>query len=156
MNLKKINQWPSLLASLGVILGLILVAYELRQNSELMTVQINQARADAAMVSNEQFFNSEFIPPILVKLHSAQELSVEEWVRYVSWFRASNRNQDNVLRQYHAGMLGDNVPRSVSDFVRDVVAPTEHSRRAWGKTKIGYTDEYVAFVEKVLEETSTR
>jgi hypothetical protein len=154
MNPKKFHQWSSLLTNIGVILGLIFVAYELQQNSALMKVQISQARADAAMHSNEQLFNSEFIPTILVKLASERELSEEEWLRYVSWFRASNRNQDNVLHQFHVGMLGDNVPRSVSDFVRDVVASNQRSREAWNKTKVGYSDEYVAFVEAVLNEVT--
>ena len=53
------SKWPMLVANVGVIIGLVLVAYELSQNSELMRVQINQSRADSAMESNEQSFNSD-------------------------------------------------------------------------------------------------
>ena len=64
------------------------------------------------MVSNEQLFNSDYLPSILLKINIGEELSDEEWMRYLSWFRASNRNQDNVISQYYAGMLGENTPIS--------------------------------------------
>ncbi len=139
-------------ATAGVLLGLVFLIYELRQNSELMRIQIQQARADAAMLSNEQMFNSDYLPTILLKIGDGEELSEEERMRYVFWFRASNRNQDNVLSQYRAGMLGDNVPLSVDDFVRDVIASSPSARNAWDQTKIGYTKAYATFVEDILDE----
>ncbi len=149
------SKWLSLIANFGVIAGLVLVATELQQNTELMRVQINQSRADAAMVSNEQLFNSDYIPGVLLKIVGEQELSAEDRMRYVSWFRSSNRNQDNVLSQYDAGMLGENTPRSVSDFAVEVIGRSTYSREVWNITKVGYSDRYVAFVEKVLREASS-
>jgi hypothetical protein len=88
----------------------------------------------------------------LLKINIGEELSDEEWMRYVSWFRASNRNQDNVIYQYHVGMLDENTPQSVGDFVRNVVASSEYAQSAWELTKVGYTKGYVSFVEKILRE----
>ena len=152
MDANRLNAWLSLVATAGVLLGLVFLIYELRQNSELMRIQIQQARADAAMLSNEQMFNSDYLPTILLKIGDGEELSEEERMRYVFWFRASNRNQDNVLSQYRAGMLGDNVPLSVDDFVRDAIASSTSARNAWDQTKIGYTKAYVTFVEEILDE----
>jgi len=126
------------------------VAYELRQNSELMRVQINQARADAAMVSNEHSFNSDYIPAILVKVRSGTNLSPEESIRYVDYFRAMNRNQDNVLSQWVAGMLGDNTPRSITGYACAFVNSSRASLEAWETTKHGYTDAYVSFIEDTM------
>ncbi len=154
MNSEQFSKWLTLVANIGVIFGLILVAYELQQNSELMRIQINQARADSAMVSNEHSFNSPFLPPILIKIKNGESLDDEEWIRYVDYFRAMNRNQDNVLSQYRAGMLGENTPRSIADYGRVFVGSTEVSRRAWQTTKHGYTDEYVEFIEAVIDQVS--
>lgn len=150
MKSDRINKWLTLVANIGVIFGLILVALELQQNSELMRVQINQARADSAMVSAEHSFNSPYLPAILVKISNGEDLSDEEWMRYVSYFRSMNRNQDNVLSQYSSGMLGENTPRSVAHYAREFVGPTDLSRRAWEITKSGYTDEYVEFIEAAI------
>ena len=150
MSSDQINKWLGLVANIGVIFGLILVAYELQQNSELMRVQINQARADAAMTSNEHSFNSPYIPAIILKIRNGDVLTDEEWIRYVDYFRAMNRNQDNVLSQYRAGMLDETTPRSVADYARDVVGASDYSRQAWQITKVGYTDEYVEFIEAAI------
>ena len=51
MNTERLNTWLALTANVGVIVGLIIVAVELNQNSDLMRIQIGQSRADAAMAS---------------------------------------------------------------------------------------------------------
>ncbi len=150
MGSDRMNTWRSFGAAGGVVLGLAFLTYELRQNSDLMRIQILQARADAAMSSLEHVFNSDYLPKILLKVESDTSLSDEEWIRYTAWFRAANRNQDNVLTQYKAGMLGANIPRSVQDFVGDVVASSAQGKSAWDRTKIGYTQNYVDFVEETL------
>jgi hypothetical protein len=154
MDSNQVKKWLTLIANIGVLFGLALVAFELQQNSELMRIQINQARADAAMLSNEQLFNSPYLPSIIMKTQQGSELSGEERIRYISWFRAINRNQDNILSQYFAGMLGEHTPRSVEDFARDVVATTSYSREAWRITKPGFSDEYIAFIEKALKDNA--
>ena len=154
MDSNQVKKWLTLIANIGVLFGLALVAFELQQNSGLMRIQINQARADAAMLSNEQLFNSPYLPSIILKTREGSELSGEERIRYINWFRAINRNQDNVLSQYFAGMLGEHTPGSVADFARDVVASSSYSREAWRITKPGYSDEYIAFIEKVLEDNA--
>ena len=152
--MKKIDlgQALGIFANLGVISGIIFLGVEIRQNSELMRIQINQARADAAMVSNEQSFNSDYIPPIMVKIRLGEGLDLEEWDRYVDYFRAMNRNQDNVLSQYDAGMLGPNTPRSVAEYACAFVGSTDTSLEAWEMTRSGYTDSYINFIEQALSD----
>lgn len=145
-----IGQAITILANLGVIAGIVFLAIEIRQNSALMRIQISQARADAAMASNEQSFNSDYIPPILEKIRVGEGLDPVEWSRYLDYFRAMNRNQDNVLSQWEAGMLGDNTPRSVIGYACFFVGSTEASLDAWEMTKEGYTDSYVSFIEDAL------
>ena len=151
MNTDQINKWMTLAANIGVIFGLALVAYEVQQNSELMRIQINQARADSAMVSNEHSFNSDFIPPILAKVQRNEGLTIEESIRFTDYFRSMNRNQDNVLSQYDAGMLGENTPRSIINYVCQFIGRSEASRKAWEYTSGGYSDRYIEFVEEALD-----
>ena len=151
MKSDQINKWLTLVANVGVIFGLVLVAYELQQNSELMRIQVNQSRADSAMASNEHSFNSDHIPPILVKVRQGDDLNAEETIRFTDYFRAMNRNQDNVLSQYDADMLGDNTPRSLITYVCQFIGRSEASQVAWDYTKAGYSDRYVSFVEDALD-----
>ena len=154
MNTERLNTWLALTANVGVIVGLIIVAVELNQNSDLMRIQIGQSRADAAIAANESEFNSDYLPQIKVKIAAGEELSAEEIMRYRGSFRAANRNQDNVLQQYYAGMLSSNSPRSIRLFVASQVASTRHAREAWEAQKISYSDEYIALVEEVIAATT--
>ena len=153
MNTERLNTWLALTANVGVIVGLIIVAVELNQNSDLMRIQISQNRADAAMAANESEFNSDYLPQIKVKIAAGDELSAEEIMRFRGSFRAANRNQDNVLQQYNAGMLSGNSPRSVRDFAEKVVAPYRQAREEWESQKIAYSDEYIALVDEVIGAT---
>lgn len=84
-----LTQAIEITAVVSVVVGLVPVAYELRQNSELMRVQINQARADAAMVSNEHSFNSDYMPAILMKvrngLKTLSRAVIENLLNDCSW-----------------------------------------------------------------------
>ena len=146
-----VNKWLVLAANFGVLLGVVLVLYEIRQNSELMQIQIRQARADAAVVSNEQTFESAYIPTILITIQQGRELSDEDMVRFVAWFRSMNRNQENVLAQYRFGMLDEHIPQHIEDFARATIWQSKYSREAWQITKPGYSDEYVDFIESMPE-----
>ena len=156
MDTERLNTWLSFAASVGMIVGLIVLAVELNQNSDLMRIQISQNRADAAMASNESFFNSDYLPQIQVKINAGEQLSAEETIRYRDSFRASNRNQDNVLQQYNAGMLTSNSPRSVRSFIASQVASTRHSREAWEAQRDIYSDDYIALVEEVIAATPAK
>ena len=70
---------------------------------------------------------------------------------HVTYFRSQNRNQENVLLQFKEGMLGEHIPRSIEDFIIQIVDGSDYSHCAWQITKIGYSDEYVEFVETTIE-----
>jgi len=147
----KLNKWLTLTANIGVVVGLVLLLIELRQNTEMMRAQITHSRSETAQSENQAVFNSDHIPAVISKVRAGAELSAEEMIRYEFYFRAVNRNQDNVLWQYREGFLGENVPVSVRAFVFSVIDSDELSRSIWEQTKGIYSPEYVAFVDSVLE-----
>ena len=65
--------------------------------------------------------------------------------------RAFNRNWDNQLRQFNEGLLGGNIPRSLRQAVIDEFAGSGLARKEWQRTKDIYSDQYVKFVDGVLE-----
>ncbi len=150
MNADKINSWLSLGASFGVFFGLILLIIEISQNTEMMRAQINQSRTDTAISEQHSIYNSEFIPEVIDKVRRGEELSELDLIRYETYFRAGNRNQDNNLWQYNQGFLGENTPRSIRGYVRFVIGGSQIGIATWDSQKYSYTDEYVAFVEEAI------
>ena len=150
MDANKLNSWLSLLANFGVILGIVLLVYEIRQNTDMMRAQINQSRAEAAMSEQQATYNSDHIPALGAKIERGDPLSTEDRIRYEAYLRAFNRNMDNQLWQYNQGLLGENIPRSMRTAVRRVIGGYDMSLATWDQQKIQFTDEYVAFVEEAI------
>lgn len=148
----KLNKWLTLAANIGVVIGLVLLLIELRQNTEMMRAQITQSRSETAQSENQAVFNSDHIPAVISKVRSGATLSDVELIRYEFYFRAVNRNQDNVLWQYREGFLGENVPDSVRAVVVAEIGSSEIARRIWEQTKSAYSPEYVQFVDSVLRD----
>jgi hypothetical protein len=147
---EKLNSWLSLGANLGVVIGLVLLVTEIRQNTDMMEAQINHSRTETAMSEQQGIFNSEFMPAILVKVDKGEQLAAEEIRRYQSYFRGFNRNLDNQLWQYNRGFLGNNIPRSLRGAVRAVIGSSQVGIDQWESTKESYTDEYIAFVDEAI------
>ena len=152
MNAEKLNAWLSLGANVGVVIGLVLLIFEISQNTEMMQAQINQSRTDTALSEQQAVYTSDHVPAMLVKISRGEELSDEDLIRYERFFRAFNRNQDNNLWQYNEGYLGDNIPLSIKGAVREVIAGHELGIATWELQKYSYTVEYVAFVEEAISD----
>ena len=152
MDSDRVNRWLTLGANFGVIVGLILLIVEIRQNTDMMRAQINQSRTETAMSEQQATYNSDHMPALLAKIYRGEGLSEEDMIRYGSYLRAFSRNQDNQLWQYNSGLLGENIPRSMRSAVRGVIGGSEVSLQIWDRQKIQYTDEYAAFVEEAIKD----
>ena len=125
MHADNVNKWLTLGANIGVVIGLVLLIVEIGQNTEMMRAQINQSRTDTAMSEQQAVFNSDYIPALVAKRDRGEPFSDEEWFRYTTLFRSGNRNQDNNLWQYNQGFLGENIPRSIRGYARNVIGGSE-------------------------------
>ena len=108
------NKWLTLLANLGVVIGLILLIVELDQNSELMEAQINQMRADATVQKWAGWADSEYLAPLITKLLEAgfpahlvppEQLTPVEVTRLGQYLTATIVDYDNLYYQYQNGHL---------------------------------------------------
>jgi len=149
---EKIKSWLTFGANLGVIVGLVLLIIEIRQNTEMMQAQINQSRTEAAQSEQQAVFNSEYMPAIMVKRDNREQLTDEELHRYQAYVRSFSRNMDNQLWQYNQGLLGENIPRSIRGAVRAVIGSHELNIQVWDEQKYGFTDEYVEFVDDAISD----
>ena len=59
MKTDKLNSWLSLGANVGVVVGLVLLVLEMRQNTDMMEAQIMQSRTETAMSEQQGIYNSD-------------------------------------------------------------------------------------------------
>jgi hypothetical protein len=140
------------LANLGVIVGIVLLAVEIHQNTEMMEAQISQARTETAMAEAQSVYDSEYLLSLMEAIDQGQPLTTTDRLRFAHYLRAFNRNQDNQLWQYRRGLLGENIPRSIRLAVRGELAPRPLAREVWASTKDLYTDDYIEMVDEIIAE----
>ena len=157
MNKIDLGQTVQTLANVGVIAGIVFLAFEIQQNTEMTRAQITQSRADTAVALAEAYFDSEYIPAIRQKISQGDELSGEEVSRYETWLRATLRNQDNNFQQYSQGLLRDYIPRNAAGVVNGVLIGDEpYGLAYWENSKDIYSDEFVVFVDEVIHTSRER
>ena len=78
MDSDRVNRWLMLVANFGVLVGLLLLVFEIRQNTDMMKAQMAQARVDNRLENYRDQMHSDYWPAIGVK--SAAANSTEEWL----------------------------------------------------------------------------
>jgi len=151
MDTEAVSRWLSIGANFGVLVGIVFLAVEIQQNTEMTRAQITQSRAEAALAMADLTANSDYLPAIMVKARNGEPLTDEEAIRYVVQIRAALRNQDNNIQQYRQGLLEEYIPRSVAGAVRNIIG-TSFARAYWTENKTGYSEAFVEFVDAILAE----
>jgi len=103
--------WLTLVTNLGVILGLILLAYEIREANKLASTQATIERLDQMQQVSTDFSESEFMPHIFAKIGAPTwvgdelasdiaQLTEVERARLFSWERGVMLRMSGHYHQY--------------------------------------------------------
>ena len=114
----KLNQWLSVIANLGVVIGLIVVVFELRQNSSLMQAEAYDRRVANILELNILAIDQAHLTEALNKLEfpgglcfadtaPLEDLSPEESVAFSYFVYSQIIKFQNVNRQFHLGLIPD-------------------------------------------------
>ena len=78
MKTDAINKWLSLAANIGVMLGLVLVAYQIRQDVELTKVQLFSDATSSRKEWNQAMLGSDPMNVVMKSIESPSELTLAE------------------------------------------------------------------------------
>jgi hypothetical protein len=150
MKQEQLNDWLQLLASVGVVIGLIFVALELRENSRIATEQGISAMAGA--YSN---FLSRLDDPsaraILIRaMEDESELSPEDALHLTSlYLELLNGAEADFVIGESRGLSSDvAVTNSLSTTIW---ISNRHGRAFWENTRIIYTPKFAELIDKGMD-----
>ncbi len=107
--MNKLNEWIALLTNVGLLLGIGLLVYELRQNSVLMQSEIYQQRTANLISVEAMIMESDALAEALAKGSLADndpsDYSTKERLLIQSFLRSHAYRIDNILHQYELGTL---------------------------------------------------
>ena len=123
--LNKLNQWLTLVANLGVFVGIILLVFEIQQNTEsidqsraVALAQVYQDRANSRIELNTLTIASDSLASIDLKLFdlgwpqnvdAIKSLDPLELYRFRARMSSSMVRLDNSYYQYRLGLLDEDV-----------------------------------------------
>ena len=123
MDSAKVNSWLALLANLGVVVGLALLIYEVRESQKLAETEATVGRLNQMQVARLEFAKNEFLIPIKVKAKTegVQSLSPVELVRLQEWETSVRLRMRSQYIQYAQGYIDRNTADGiVRAAVRDL------------------------------------
>ena len=132
MKIEKPAEWISLIANIGVVIGLGILIYEVRLATNLAEVEAVMSRLNQMQQSQLEYAMSDHLPPITTKLESdgLESLSPVERERLWWWENSIKLRMASQYFQYEQGLLdqeaADNVVASATarlELWRDLGLP---------------------------------
>lgn len=122
MDAERSNRTVAFVTNIGVLIGLVLLVYEVRQNTDLMRAQISMERATTNVQILADIANGGDLIPIDVKLYEESDgfpgtlgwskvLTAEEKRRYEFWMYLRLTELNNDWYQCSVGLVSPEVCR---------------------------------------------
>ena len=129
------NHWLNVTANLGVLAGLILVIFEMRQNQELMKVNLTNDYY-SSYAQAEMIFAGENLPAVWEKsLVDPKNLSLKEMRILEAHTYSPITRWINLYRLYEAGILEKTFWQSQVNLDASYYLGTPYGRAYWDNIK---------------------
>jgi len=124
MQIERINSWLQLLGNAGIIISIIVLAYQVNEANRVSSAQAFQSRAQMGAEITWTIADSEYIGPVMHKVYKLGEPSpeaidklkpVEQW-RLLLQERAAVTLYENNLYQCEQGFLDEEFCSAVQSI----------------------------------------
>lgn len=147
MNLDALNKWLTLFANIGVLAGVIFLAFEIQQNTNASLANTRETAVSVDM----DLINAGIEHPEVVIAMVKPELTAEEKVQLQLWLIQLSRTREYQWLQYRNGLLDRQTWES---FLTGLLVNLDLPRtRSWWNLFAYdfFDDEFVDEVNKQLE-----
>ena len=153
--MKKLENWVNTVASLGVILGILFLGLEIRQNTEMMHSQARDAITDKQMMFSEWVTTEpEMAAAIVASSQGLQNMSPEHRMMFVYFMAGVWREWENSFYQYQRGLfdLQEFEPRMLRWRSQ---MESQAARAQWAVTRTWYAPGFRSVVDAYVQEIET-
>lgn len=147
--MEKLNQWMTLAANVGVLIGIVFLAYEVRQNTEAVHAQTREAILSAAQTELQAVRND---PNLIDSIVREGPLTVDEQVKLYTWLVSILKIREFSWLQRKSGVIDDAQWRSEL-AVTQAILQAPRVRLWWDK--VGHktvSSEFREFVDSAIAE----
>lgn len=101
----KVNEWLVFVSNVGVIAGVLFVAFEIRQNSQLASATIRQEIAHTDLQSSLTVASEQSLAEALAASQRKEVLTDAQESQLRALIYATHRRMENVYYQFKEGMI---------------------------------------------------
>ena len=147
------NQWLSLTANVGVLIGIFILVYEIQQNTQAIQSEVRTALFTGAQ--EELWKNMEYPDVTLNFSQTERALSDAEKIRFDAWMTAAMRAREFAWLEYTSGNVDEEYWRA-EEVVIALILGGSRSRYWWDNiASKAFHTEFVARVDEILLEQPT-
>ena len=157
MNIDKLNQWLTLLANIGVLAGIVFLALELQQNSQLMQAQTRDSITEKSLFFNDSLYGdanafdvwesntleSDFSAPIAA-----------EKLRFLFMVNSNFRLWENEWYQYQNGLFEQSEFEPRLTFWSTLLSLPAY-RAIWELTKNTFAPNFRQQIDRMIRESGS-
>ena len=145
----QLNKWLMLLANVGVVVGIGVLVYEIRQNTEAM---YSQTRGTIYAGAQEELWKNIEYPDVTLNFRRTEHvMTPEEKVRLDAWLAASMRAREYAWMEYDSGNI-DHEYWQAEQQVIQIVLGTDRTRTWWKDiARPAFYPEFANEVDKLID-----
>ncbi len=151
MDSDRANQWLTLGANVGVLIGIVLLVVELDQNREMMRAQTRHQIAQSIIDIQTADAANPQLMDVLVRAESGEELTTAEDWQYKARTNALFRYWENVHYQYRQGLYDEAEFSSQIATWGRVLTNFSHIRRNWCAFRSDYSADFAAELDSIVK-----
>lgn len=150
MDSDRLNKWLTLGANLGVLIGIILLIFELDQNRDLMRAQTRHQLAQGIVDIEMSGASNAQLMDILVRAEEGEQLTTSEDWQYRARTNALFRYWENVHYQFRQGLYDETEFSKQMETWGVTLQNYSHIRRYWCEVSSRYSPDFAAELDSLL------
>ena len=151
MTLEDLGNLGEFIASVGVLITLVYLAIQIRQNTAAIRVQTRQALSETQFANINLRATDPQLSLIIAKVNRNEPLDDDEQARFYYHADASMRQFENAYSHYRAGMLSEEDWQAQRRSII-VTLRTPLAREMWSGLKHTYNQDFCAAVDAALKQ----
>lgn len=150
MESNRLAQWLTIGANLGVLIGLLLLIAELKQNQDMMRAQIRHELAVEIVNLQQTLASNAQLADVLYRGISGEELTPTELFQFETRTNALFRYWEDVHYQYRVGLYDDTEFARQREAWRGSMQRSQLSQNYWCRVRLLYSPEFAAEIDGLL------
>lgn len=154
MDADRLNNWLGIAANIGVLVGIVILAAEVRQNSEHLAVQLEFQTSQKIYENNRDFLDPDTARVFAKAITRPEEMSLDEVLKGSALILNLLGEWEERYFMYEAGLIDDAEWRQHVARNIEWTLGSRFARVAWEAGKSGFEPDFTEHVDGLLDDVS--